>query len=236
MRFANKPSLHIWYQLVDSHGNILEPIHDGWVAPSTSVEDVRDVVYPDIYIRHPVVVDAGQLSLYREKSDVVTGSELPRMNPISLYHTSQAEPLIVCVWEIGAVPTQRPPILRTESEKYVGRIIEKFNFFYEVEKGTDSKLSLDNIIKARNGTEGIEWKFKVAQHDVCEYDAPNEPPHIVMQGHQLTHRKLNDPYSDSEWRFLESIAVELNKPYTDIFTQKTSQRLRFLSCESFWDL
>ena len=71
MRFANKPSLHIWYQLVDSHGNILEPIHEEWVAPSTSVVDVGDLLYPYIYFRHPVLQDSGQLRLYCQVSDVL---------------------------------------------------------------------------------------------------------------------------------------------------------------------
>lgn len=243
MHFAPQPTLQLWYRLILPQGDTYEDFDSVvcWVSPADMVVDIRENIYRrlDKSLSHLDYSD--QLSLWRNVSEFKQKIELPLDETAGNLNHSHQEPLIVCIpdpkWLSGIA--QPDYGIRDECHEYIEKIVQKFDYFYEIKKASKTVLSFEYIYQARLGEEGIDWIFRNAVGNISARDSPEEPLRIISDGQQLTHRKLPTLYCESEWDFIHSVDTALRTPNQASairLTSDTFNRLRFVSYESFWDL
>jgi hypothetical protein len=243
MHFAPQPTLQLWYRLILPHGDTYEDFDlvDCWVSPEDMIVDIRDKIYRRLDKSLPHLDYSDHLSLWRNISEFTQQIELPQDATAGTLNCSRLEPLIICIPDPKWLSDVAQPdySTRADCEEYIEKIVNKFDFFYEIRKPSSAVLSFEDIYQARLGEEGVDWIFRNAVGNVDARDSHEEPLRIISDGHQLTHRKLPTLYCESEWDFIHSVDTALRAPNhanAIPLTSDTFNRLQFVSYESFWDL
>ena len=214
-----------------------------WLAPSEDVSDIRRFVRWEarFYFRDVDVLDievCANWAAFERRESLELDYEVRNIR------STESDPIILWVHEVRAqlpkpVELYNGRDFLTATKEYLGEILERFLYFYEFPKreSSHSQVTLDDVLNARNGVEGVDWKFARSTRNMRVQKFAGGPLIAVKKREQLTHRKLPQAYRFHEYWGCVAKMNDFAQGRQDasLITRDDLGDLEFIACFKFWD-